>query len=127
MPDLHPRRAHRYQVATPVSYWWLAPKGPVHSGNGKTRNISQSGVLVATSECPPSGAAIQMTIRLPRLSGSGHGMKLYGEGTVVRIEDTGFGFDSEPTKVFAASVQFYPEKSEQLDPIGIEEFDTNLK
>jgi len=130
MPDIRPRRAHRYQVVTPVLYWWASSGGPVHAGSGQTRNISQSGVLVAANECPPAGASIQMTLGLPRLPGNGQGMKLHGEGVVVRVHDADVVSDCKPARVFAASVLFYPdrsERSEQPDPIGIEEFSSNLQ
>lgn len=115
MVDLYLRHANRYEVTVPVSYWWSLPKGPIHSGAGETRNISQFGVLVAAGECPPIGAAIQMAIQLPRLRGPGLGMKLQGEGTVVRVENTGTATESKPARAFAASVLLYPEKSEKLE------------
>jgi len=113
MADLYLRHANRYEVAAPVSYWWSSPKGPIHSGKGETRNLSHSGVLVATGECPPIGASIQMTILLPRIRGSGIGMKLHGEGVVVRVEDSATTVASKPAGAFAATVQFYPETSEK--------------
>ncbi len=130
MADLYLRHANRYEVTAPVSYWWSSPKGPVHSAAGETRNISHSGVLVAAGECPPIGSAIQMTIQLPRLRGGGFGMKLQGEGMVLRIENAGTTTESKPVSVFAASVMFYfetSEKSEQPDVSGDEKLKTTVQ
>jgi len=112
MADLYLRHANRYEVAAPVSYWWSSKRGLVHSSTGETRNISDCGVLVGVGECPPVGAAIQMTIQLPRLRGNGLGMKLHGEGKVVRVDDAETTAESRSKKVFAASVHFYFERSE---------------
>ncbi len=102
-------RAKRFEVAVPVTFWWESPKGPTKSGKGVTKNISNSGVLVTASECPPSGVRIQLNVRMPRLGGKGYGMELHGEGTVVRVEgDATAGSGARP-KGFAASVHFYPE------------------
>lgn len=115
MADFDPRRAKRYEISVPVSYWWSASKGPIHSSLGETRNISDSGVLVAAAgECPPTGASIQVTVLLPRLREEGPGMNLHGEGTVVRVENADTP-SSKPVKVFAASVHFYPERPDELE------------
>lgn len=129
LADLHLRRARRYEVSAPVSYWWAASKGPIHSSAGETLNISDSGVLVAASECPPMGASIQMTVLLPRLRDKGFGMKLHGEGMVVRVENGDTPL-SAPAKAFAASVQFYPETSDQPEKLkrdGVEKLKTTVQ
>lgn len=113
MADLYLRHANRYEIATPISYWWTSSEGPIHSSKGETRNISPSGVLVAAEECPPIGASIQMRMRLPSLRGTGFGMKLYGEGRVVRSERVETSLGSRASRFFAASVHFYPENSER--------------
>ena len=102
-------RAKRFEVVAPVTFLWSRAKGPAESGKGVTKNISKSGILVATKECPPPGARIQMTVRMPRAEDKGYGMELHGEGTVVRVEtDASAGSGARPIG-FAASVDFYPE------------------
>ena len=114
MAEFDLRRARRYGVSVPVSYWWSASQGPIHSCAGETRDISDSGVSVAAAgECPPIGASIQVTVPLPRLREEGPGMRLLGEGTVVRVENADTP-SATPVKIFAASVHFYPERSDDL-------------
>ena len=110
MVDLYLRHANRYKVAAPVSYWWSSSRGPARTGAGETRNISHCGVLVAAGECPPIGAAIQITVHLPHRS-AGAGMKLEGEGKVLRVENADGTVESNSGGVFAASVQFHFEAS----------------
>lgn len=106
-------RAKRFELAVPVTFWWESAKGPAKSGKGVTKNISNSGVLVTASKCPPPGVRIQLNVRMPRPEGKGYGMELHGEGTVVRVEgDATAGSGARP-KGFAASVHFYPER---IDP-----------
>jgi hypothetical protein len=115
MVDLYQRHANRYEVTTPVSYWWSSSRGTTHSGTGETRNISHCGVLVATGECPPIGAPIQITVHLPHRRSPGVGMKLEGEGKVLRVENADRAVECEPGSLFAASVQFYFEASIQRE------------
>ncbi len=107
--DLELRHSKRYQLAAPVNFWWLSPDGSIRASQGMTRDISSSGVLVVTSDCPPSGTRIQMTVLLPRRDGSGHGMELHGEGTVIRLEESANPRQQKRRSEFAASVHFYPE------------------
>lgn len=115
MAELFMRHTSRFEIVAPVSYWWPSPTGALHSSKGETRNISQRGVLVAAEECPPLGSPVQLTIRLPRLREKGLGMRLEGEGMVVRVQDTSNSHLLGPTQAFAVSVQFYLEKSEQQE------------
>jgi hypothetical protein len=109
MTDLELRHAKRYQLAVPVKFWWPSPTGSVQSSKGITQNISSDGILVATSECPPTGVHVQMTVFLPRHPGSGHTPELHGEGVVLRVEPHGSRGTEASASGFAASVQFYPE------------------
>lgn len=102
-------RANRFEFSVPVSFWWSRAKGSTQSGKGTTRNISSSGVLVATNECPPVGVAVQLTVFMPRTASKSHAMELHGEGTVVRVESDVTSRSGGEPKGFAASVHFYPE------------------
>lgn len=127
MVDLYLRQENRYQLTAPVSYWWSCSKGQIREGSGVTRNISQAGVLVVTNECPPAGTPIQIAVFLPRLQGEGHGMKLHGEGTVLRVEDAEASAAKKGAESFAAAVRFYPElsaSSGHTDSDGIEKLGT---
>lgn len=111
------QRAKRFEIAARVAYWWSPTKGVVQSGTGVTRNIANSGVLIAASECPDAGSPIQVSIFIPRIGGKGYGMKLHGEGVVVRVESATMPPDLRPTG-FAASVQFYPEPMDGSEQLG---------
>ena len=114
------QRAKRFECAAPVAFWWPLAQEAVQSGMGVTQNIGNSGVLIVTDECPPTGVHIQMTVYLPQIEGSGYAMKLHGEGIVVRVESETSDSNERPTG-FAASVQFYPEPldaSEQASNSG---------
>lgn len=112
MTALQLQRARRFELSAPATFWWMAGEGSLRSSIGVTKDISNSGVLIAASECPPVGAAIQVAVLLPRSEGRGYGMKLQGEGVVVRVDDTRSANFAERPFVFAASVQFYPEQLE---------------
>lgn len=112
MATLLLQRAKRFELRAPARFWWVLGKGSLHSSMGVTRNISNSGILIAASECPPLGAAIQVEVLLQRSEGSSYGMKLGGEGVVVRMDETRCADFNEQQFAFAASVHFYPE---QLD------------
>ena len=111
MTDLASRNAKRYPVAVPVDFWWPSADGEVQSSQGMTRDVSISGVMVATIECPPVGVRIQMTVHLPGSAGRGHGLELHGEGVVVRVQDRVPSRPNDLTHEFAAWVQFHSEKT----------------
>jgi hypothetical protein len=103
------RRANRYRVAARVTFWWPNAKGTSWAGSGITRDVSACGLMVMTSDCPPVGAPIQLTVSLPRQHRRRRGLELRGEGAVVRIE-YGEAVGSENWSIgFAASVQLYSE------------------
>ncbi len=103
------RRAKRYRLSAPALFMWAPPDGEAHSGQGAIRDINTYGVYVHTDAVPPVGARIQMQIVLPKLTDSGPGMHLQGEGVVLRCED-----GDANKRGFAASAQFYPEATEAV-------------
>jgi hypothetical protein len=106
------RKANRYQLSVPVFFFWVHKSEPEEYGAGVTRDINTSGVYVITKALPPVGARVLMDILLPKLTQAGNGMHITGEGVVIRVEP-GTGKDSGATDAgFAASLQFYPERSE---------------
>jgi hypothetical protein len=108
------RKVSRYRLKAPIFFLWAPQNGPVQSGQGVTRDINTCGVYVQANSSPPVGALVQMDIMLPKLANDGLGMHLTGEGIVVRIEPRGTNDESYVQGGFAASVQFYPEASEEL-------------
>jgi len=122
MASLELRNANRYHVAALVFFWWLGSDEFVHTGQGTTRDISSSGVLITAGVCPPSGVKIHLEVRLPQIKGSDRGMVLKGEGLVVRLDDGKTAGCPRRRAGFAVSVQFYPEKvsiSEELPHLAM--------
>lgn len=111
MGSLHDRHETRYEVAAPVTFWWLCADGSIHAGEGVTRDISDRGVSVIAKECPPVRALVQMTIALPGSWDKGRGITLHGEGTVVRVGNRDRAAGRCSCSEFAASVQFYSERT----------------
>lgn len=101
---MQPRKTTRYQLTSPATYWW-GPKGGQRIANrGVTRDISTAGVFIFAQEQPPVGARIELEILLPSLENIGPGVRLYGEGLVLRVER-----ENHNNTGFAASVEFAPE------------------
>jgi hypothetical protein len=100
---------HIYFVTAPASFWWCYPYGATLEGKGITQEISQTGVLIATNECPPVGTPIQLTILLPGLRRDGQGIKLHGEGLILRVETYQSVNAEQMQRAFFASVHFYLE------------------
>jgi hypothetical protein len=109
------RQSTRYRVAAPVSFFWSCSGSEGQGGEGVTIDISKCGVWIVSDVAPPLGASIQVTVTLPRIKGSQRGVRLEGEGVVVRSENSATKSDSGCPPNFAASVLFYPEQWEDAD------------
>src|SRR5664279_5669271 len=80
------RRTNRYSVSAPVHFWWLKLDGLSESCVGETRDISSSGVFVLAALLPPVGASLQLDVLLPAIREDSTGVRLHGEGVVVRCQ-----------------------------------------
>ena len=108
------RKAKRYQLRAPALFMWAPQDGDPQSVQGVTRDINTFGVYILTNALPPAGALVQMEIVLPKLTDTGPGMHLTGEGVVLRVEPRRTKADGTTECGFAASVQFYPEPMESV-------------
>lgn len=108
------RRAKRYRLSAPALFLWAGQDGKPRNGQGVTRDINTSGVYVLTDAMPPVGARVQIEIVLPKLAGSSPGMRLTGEGVVLRREANGNKGVGTTEPGFAASAQFYPEATDAV-------------
>lgn len=79
------RRSRRFQLQIPVLFKW-SDQGVVRQGAGTTRDISAQGVFVNCNKHPPQGTPLVLEVLLPKLSGTGDGLRLKSEGWVVRTE-----------------------------------------
>jgi hypothetical protein len=109
------RKARRYVLNAPALFMWASQDGTTGNGRGVTRDINTSGVFVITETLPVIGARIQMDIALPKITESGSGMLLHGEGIVLRAEARGLRGADRGETGFAASVQFYPNATGLFD------------
>ena len=108
------RKANRYKLGAPVFYVWAEKKESEQYAQGITRDISTSGVYVQTDTLPQIGARILFDILLPKLVDPGNGMHLTGDGVVLRVDPQDATGSEANQGGFAASVQFYPEKSDAV-------------
>jgi hypothetical protein len=96
------RKAKRYSLSAPASFWWRRGDGVLQEGHGTTLDISTLGVFVVTTFFPPVGRHLEIEVHLPAASGVRRSVQLRGEGKVVRAGRIGPGSESG----FAAQVIF---------------------
>jgi PilZ domain len=58
------RRQIRYPLRTPVVYRWLDNTGLRRRARGWTRDISEAGAYVLSSQCPQKGEFVELTFKL---------------------------------------------------------------
>lgn len=115
------RRAFtRYALSVPVLFNWQKEDGGCQGG-GFARDVSMGGayILCPATNCPVVRAAISIEVLLPTVGVSGAGLKLSGQGQVVRT-----GSEIEPPG-FAVMTKFgirgsHSEEEEEIDlPLAI--------
>ena len=75
----------RYPLTTPVKYRIMLRDAPV-SGQGWTVNVSSGGVLIETSDPPPEGLPIELSIAWPARLNVNVPLGLHIVGRTVRRE-----------------------------------------
>lgn len=80
------RIAERFPLNIPVIFRWTVRNGVRRRANGFARDISRAGVFVLTKNSPPVGARIRLDLFLPPLGEHAAGMRVEGQGRVVRVE-----------------------------------------
>ena len=100
------RKAKRYPLSAPASFWWERADGILQEGRGTTLDISSLGVFILATLSPPAGVHLEVEVSLRAASGAPKSVQLHGEGKVVRTGRKG----SEPG--FAAAVVFQTESSD---------------
>src|SRR4051812_42003332 len=107
--EMQQRQANRYKSSAPTLYRWSSSEGLSRGGEGKTLDISTCGVFVLAVSCPPVGTPIKLEVWLPKLHNASPGVRLYGEGQVIRIDR------DIKRSGFAATVNFQAEGSEEVE------------
>jgi hypothetical protein len=91
--DATNRRRHmRYPLRTLIQFQWKTREGLLRQGRGWTRNVSEEGALVTSTECPLVGDLVELTLRVPGKSKTGppaFSMTMRGEVVRVVVESSG--------------------------------------
>ena len=96
------RKKRRYKLTSPTTYWWPSEGGTFGVGQGVVTNVSTCGAFVLAQVLPPLGASLQLEMLLRGPQSRGAGMRLHGEGRVLRVER------EDSRTGFAVSMQFAP-------------------
>jgi len=88
------REAVRYPMRAVVLFKWTDADGVGLQDGGFTRDISTAGLFVYCDRPPPVKTAFSMEVLLPLFEAPHPGLRLMGQGVVVRVEEqkkqTGF-------------------------------------
>ena len=105
-------RAPRFVIRAPVKY---RPSGTTDWRDGRTENISRSGVLFRTDHVMPVQTPIEFLMALPEEVGGGSATVIC-RGRVVRTEA---GLPDDPRPAVAATIAGYrltPAPGQMVDP-----------
>ena len=80
------RRSPRFRLRLPVLSRWTDIEGKERHGAGFSRDICLLGVFVVSSEPPPQGTPIFVTVVLPNPRAASQDLHLRSMGLVVRVE-----------------------------------------
>jgi PilZ domain len=81
------RRSDRFPMEREVRYRVLSKRDAKEAADGKTVNVSSSGVLFMSPHLPRPGRLLELSIRWPAQLNSQCALKLVARGRVVRLED----------------------------------------
>jgi len=82
------RRNHeRFELEASAEFSWRDAGGVRWRGRGTTRDLSEAGLFVVTSDAPPSGTPVRLEVHAS--SKSGPGLLVQTKGKVVRVEPAG--------------------------------------
>jgi c-di-GMP-binding flagellar brake protein YcgR len=81
------RHSDRFTIEREVRYRVLNKRGGEEAGEGKTINISSSGVLFTTEQMLLPGRRLELSISWPAQLNTKCALKLVARGRVIRFED----------------------------------------
>lgn len=80
------RHSDRFPIERDVRYRVMNKRGGEEAGDGKTLNISSSGVLFTTGQMLLPGRRLELCISWPAQLNDKCGLKLIARGRIVRFE-----------------------------------------
>jgi hypothetical protein len=85
----------RFPMDVPVIFWWHDATGARQQGEGRTYDVSELGIFILASVCPPAGGQVNLRISLGAVPEALPSLRMQVEGKVVRVEQirTGEGRD----------------------------------
>src|SRR5690349_3040308 len=81
------RRTDRFPLEREVRYKVLSKRNTEEAGEGRTINISSSGILFTAQRILPPGRRLEVSISWPAQLNNKCALKLVARGRVVRFED----------------------------------------
>lgn len=81
----------RFPIDLPVTFWWQDPTGARQQGEGHTYDISELGIFVLASICPPAGAQVEVKVSLAAVPEAPRSLRMQVEGRVLRVEQVRSG------------------------------------
>lgn len=95
------RRLHkRFDLSAPVTYSWKDRPGIRRTGQGTTRDVSESGLFVLTDLVPPVGTTIQFEVSFSFRDDSR--VQMRAKGIILRANSNG---TTDTVRGFAASTK----------------------
>jgi hypothetical protein len=80
------RKTIRFPLQAPVVFWWTDENGNHQQGEGRSRDISESGTFVLAAACPPLGAGVGLRISLEAVPDTTETLPIELDGHVLRVE-----------------------------------------
>jgi hypothetical protein len=82
------RKTIRFPLQAPVVFWWTDENGTHQQGEGRSRDISESGAFVFAAACPPLGASVGLRIWLEGAHDGTETVPIEVDGLVRRVEQS---------------------------------------
>lgn len=81
----------RFPMDVPVTFWWTDANGVHQLGDGRSFDVSELGVFVCASGCPPAGAQVGLKISITEEPDAPGALRMEVEGRVLRVEQARSG------------------------------------
>jgi hypothetical protein len=80
------RTAIRFPLQASVVFWWTDETGTYRQGEGKSRDVSESGAFVIAVSCPAPGSSVGLRMFLDAFPDRTRALRMNVEGRVLRVE-----------------------------------------